>query len=465
MNSKIALSSSLLALLVAACTPGGGSGTGTSAAQKLATSGAARSHGDLLPTRLVSASFDPPTMGAVLRDSDALAPRNAFVADSESETVSTRMFRRTMTGTDPATYTFPIDSPLGARVLVRPVDPKLTAAGIHMHGVATGQRLDHGRDASNTDIGTMGKGARPSGEPSFVPLVTTRTLSVDEPFAPGLVMLDLPAALAASGVFVEVDQPNTHIAFTGRSDELAYALGDEAHFAFSLSDDNTPVEGAHVTVSVELPDHSSLPDVQLRSVGQGQYVGTMPLSFTDPRYMGAWGLHVTATGSANGVAFERTVEAGFGFWPAHAQMSWVGVPQTVRGADGLINEVSVDVGVDSVVDDQLSLRGLLTFSAPDGSEHTLASAQTGQVVTHQGGTVTLHFDAASMVFGQVNGPFHVRDLTLVSQGTATVQHRIGRGLDLVTDKMAVAEMRAPAQIPPHVQEMIAAGDLAAPSAK
>ena len=273
--------------------------------------------------------------------------------------------------------------------------------------------------------------------------------------------LDVPAAVAAAGVLVEVDQPNTHISFTGRADELAYALDDDAFFAFTLSNDGAPIEGARVTLSTELPDHTRLPDLELRSVGQGQYAASMPMSFADPRYMGAWGLHLTATGSVNGVAFERTVEAGLGFWPAHAQMSWVGSPQVMRGKDGLVDEVSVDVGVDTLVDNQLSVHGLLTFSGPDGLEHTLASAQTGQVVTHEGGTVTLHFDAASIVFGQVNGPFHVRDLTLVSQGTATVQHRIGRGLDLLTDKIAVTEIRMPALIPPHVQEMIAAGDLAA----
>jgi hypothetical protein len=467
MNSKIVLSTSLLALLAAGCTQGssGSSGTGT-ITQKLSTAGAARSHGDLMPTQLVLASFDPPTKGEVLHDSDALAPAGAFAADAVSETVSTRMFRRTMSGNSPAAYTFPIDNPLGARVIVRPVDPKLTASGIHMHSVATGLRLDHGRDATNTDLGSKGTAPHaPGSEPGFAPLVMARTLSFDEPMTAGLVQLDVPPALAAAGVLVEVDQPNTHISFTGRSEELAYALGDDALFAFTLSNDGAPIEGARVTLSVELPDHTRLPDLELRSAGQGQYVASMPMSFTDPRYMGAWGLQVTATGSANGVAFERTAEAGLGFWPAHAQMSWVGTPQILRGKDGLIDEVSVDVGVTTLVDDQLSLRGLLTFSGPDGLEHTLASAQTGQVVTHEGGTVTLHFDAASLVYGQVNGPFHVRDLTLVSQGTATVQHRIGRALDLLTDKIAVTEIRMPAQIPPHVQEMIAAGDIAAPPAR
>jgi hypothetical protein len=237
--------------------------------------------------------------------------------------------------------------------------------------------------------------------------------------------------------------------------------------SFSLTDDKTPIDGARVSVWAELVDHSAMPEVVFTSAGRGQYTASIPLTYTDAKYIGAWGLHLKATGTtAQGLAFERDVEAGFGYWPAHAQMSWVGTPQVVRGSDGLIDEVSVDVGVETLADDQLTARGLLTFTGPDGLEHSLASAQTGQVVTHEaGGTITLHFDAASMVYANVNGPFHVRDLALISQGTGTTQTRIGLGLNMLTDKMTPTQMRMPAQIPLHVQDLIANGDLMAPLTK
>jgi hypothetical protein len=465
MTSKIVLSSSLLALFVAGCTQGGSSST----SQKLATAGATRSHGDLTPTTLVPASITAPTKGAVLHGSDALAPRNTFVADSVAEPVSTRMFRRTMSGTNPATYTFPIDNPIGARVLVRPVSSATVLTGIHMHSVATGLRLDHARDATNTDLGAKGVAPAPGDavqrEPGFAPLIATRVLSFDEPTLPGLVQLDVPAAIAAAGVVIEVDQPNTHLSCSGQADELAHTFGDQASLTFALANEATPIDGARVSVWAELPDHEAMPEVVFSSSGRGQYSASIPLSYADPKYIGAWGLHVKATGSVNGVAFERDVEVGFGYWPAHARMSWVGTPQVLRGTDGLIDEVSVDVGVETLADDQLSVRGQLTFTGTDGLEHTLAGAQTGQVVTHEGGTMTLHFDAASMVYANVNGPFHVRDLALVSQGTGTTQSRIGRGLDMLTDKITVEQLRMPMSVPLHVQDLIANGDLAAPTTK
>jgi hypothetical protein len=143
-------------------------------------------------------------------------------------------------------------------------------------------------------------------------------------------------------------------------------------------------------------------------------------------------------------------------------MSWVGSPEVRRGGDGLVDGVSFDVGVETLDDDQFSVRGILTFTGSDGLEHPLASAQTGQVITRAGGTMTLSFEASSMAFAQANGPFHLRNLALISQSYGVTQHRIGRGLDLATPALAASEIRVPAQIPLHVQEMIAAGDLVAP---
>jgi len=467
MTSKIALSSSLLALLLAGCSHGTSStSAGSTNGPQVSTAGAARSHGDLLPTQLVLMPLPKPTPGPVLGGSDALAPHDTFTADAAPMVFSTRTFQRVMTGSDPAAYTFPIDDPIGARVLVRPLDPKVTITSVHMHSVATGLQLDHSRDAQNTFLGAKsGMSSAIAREPSFAPLVNTRSLSFDEPTKPGLVQLDVPPELQAAGVVVEVQQPNTHISMSGQADELAYAFGDRATLSFSLASDSTPIDGATVTASMELADHSRTADITLTPAGGGKYTATLPMSFTDGLHVGAWGIHMRATGSFGGVPFERSLEAGFGYWPAHARMTTVGTPVVVRGSDGLIDDVTIDVGVETLADDQFSVRGLLTFTGADGLEHPIATAQTGQVVTQQGGTITLHFAAASLVYSKVNGPFHLRDLALVSQGNGITQHRIGRALDLSTPAFGYNEIRMPAQLPLHVQELIANGDLEAPATK
>ncbi len=463
MTSKIALSSSLLALLLAGCSHGNSSGGTPLVGAQVPTAGAARSQGDLMPTNLVLMPLPKPMPGPVLGGSDALSPHDTFSADAAPTVFSTRTLQRIVTGSDHAAYTFPIDNPLGARVIVRPLDPKVVITSLHMHSVATGLQLDHGRDSQNTMLGS--KAGMPTADPAtqaYAPLVNARTLSVDEPMKPGLVQLDIPPELQAVGVVIEVQQPNTLISLTGQADELAYAYGDAATLTFSLANDATPIDGATVTASMELADHSRTTEITLTPAGGGKYTATVPLSFSDAKYVGAWGIHMRATGSFGGVPFERTVEAGLGYWPAHARMTTVGTPVIHRGGDGLIDDVSVDVGIETLADDQLTVRGVLTTTAADGLEHLVATAQTGQVVTHEGGTITLHFGSESLVFANIGGPLHLRDLALVSQGNSITQHRIGRALDLNTPAFAREELRVPPQIPLHVQELIANGDLEGP---
>ena len=64
-----------------------------------------------------------------------------------------------------------------------------------------------------------------------------------------------------------------------------------------------------------------------------------------------------------------------------------------------------------------------------------------------------------MALAQVNGPFHLRDVALVSDAFGVTQHRIGRGLDLTTGAIAASEIRYPAQIPLAARELMANGEL------
>jgi hypothetical protein len=140
-------------------------------------------------------------------------------------------------------------------------------------------------------------------------------------------------------------------------------------------------------------------------------------------------------------------------------MTAIDRPVISRGSDGLIDEVSFDVHVETLLDDRFSVRGTLTFTGPDNAEHPLAAAQTGQVVNAGTGVITLHFTSDAMALAQVDGPFHVRDVALVSQAFGVTQHRIGLGLDLMTHAITASEIRYPAQIPLAAQDLIASGDL------
>lgn len=223
--------------------------------------------------------------------------------------------------------------------------------------------------------------------------------------------------------------------------------------------DKAPISGATVTGFLELPDHSNGADLTFSPTGNGQYVAKVPLASADWKYIGVWGVHMKATGTSGGAQFERDVESAFGYYPAHAHIVGLGTPAVSRGADGLVDQITVDVDVETLVSDRFSVKGVLTYSAPDGTEHSLARAETGQSLTAGKGTIPLRFDASSLAFAKADGPYHLRDLVLVSQAGSIPQHRLGRAVDVVTPSVLAKEIRFPKQIPIPVQELINNGDI------
>jgi hypothetical protein len=488
MTSKI-LAPSLLALMVAGCTSSSTQTASTApAATKIATSTAQRVHGDVVPSKLVPLDIPRPTETALLAGSDALAPGKPYAFDEPAPPVVGYEFRRVMKGTDPAAFTFPVDAPQGARVIVRAIDPTQSLTTLHLRNATTGALLDMARDPGNSlyvqhgagapspDLATLraskdgANDAQPGGrpldalgrEPGFAPMLSSRMVAFDLPTTPGLVRLEVSPAVAASGVIMELQQPATRITLSGVPNELNFSYGDHAQLSFSLASDSEPIDGATLTGYAELKDHTATPSFDVVAKGGGVYTADLPLTAADWQHMGVWGIHVKATGSFHGVAFERDVETAFGYYVPHAQMTAVGAPRTVRGADGLVDEVTVDVDVQSLADDRFSVRGTLTTAGSDGAEHAIASAQTGQTMNAGTATMTLHFSAASMALARIDGPFHVRDLALVSQAFGFTEHRLGMGLGLTTDAFKAAEIRFPKVISIQAQDLIANGDLPAP---
>jgi hypothetical protein len=483
MSSLKILTVSLLPLVVAACTVPQKSVPAATTAQKTPTLAAARVAGDLVPGQLTAFKVPVPTETAVLQGSDALAPQKPFDMTTPAEPVVGRDVHRLMQGSDPSAFVLPVDAPTGARVIVRPVDPSVNLTTVHLIDVATGAQLDLARDDSSmrpnvrhTPVQAGAAGAPLDGhsasppqadgpidrEPGFEPLTLhTRVLSFDMPTKPGLVRVQVAPGVAASGIIVELQEPNSRITLSGAPDELAHGLGDTVTITCGVQSDATGIDGATLTGWVELPGHVHGPSITFSGSGSGQYVAKLPLTSADQSTIGAWGLHLTATGSTNGVPFEREIESGFGFFPSHAQMTAFGAPVVARGSDGLVDAVSFDVDVHTLVTDRFAVRGTLTYTDAQGAEHPLASAQTGQVIAAGDGTMTLRFEAPAMALAKVNGPFNLRDVALVSQGTGTTQHRLGRGLDIATAPIAANEIRFPTVISASSMDLIRNGDLPA----
>jgi hypothetical protein len=487
MTYKI-LAPSVFALLAAGCSNQGGPTsappTAAGSGPRVATAGAVRVAGDLVPSRLVAVSIPAPTETVLIQGSDALAPKKPYAFESPGLPVTGSDLHRVMQG-DPATFTVPVDSPAGARFIIHPVDSSIALPTVHLIDVATGNRLDLARDETNgvnsvhdihatapTSDGVLrdatgtpaprATGGALQREPGFEPLlVHTRVLSIDRPFTAGVVRIQVPAAVAASGIYVELQQKNTHISITAVADQENYSFGDVAHVTCTVMNDSTPISGATLDGTVEMPDHTMLPTLSFTSSDNGTYVASLPLASAELKDIGVYGIHVHALGASSGTQFERDVETAVGFYPAHAQLTALGTPVISRGSDGLIDAITFDADVETLLNDRFALRGTLTYTADDGTEHALASAQTGQTLAAGKGTITLRFDNASMALARVNGPFHLRDVALVSQGFGHTQYRLGRALDLATPAIAAREIRFPTQIPLQAQDLIDNGDLEA----
>ena len=276
MTSKI-LAPALFAMLVTGCNSPGSPGPSNAPGTLVPTAAATRAHGDVVPSQLVALSIPKPTETALLGGSDALAPRKPFAFDVPPNTVVGSEFRRAMQGTDPAVFTFPVDAPQGARVIVRTANLQ-PLRSVHLRSVATGQLLDLARDPStmkNVPHQPMSVGwsaADPSAapppdpnerptalqrEPGFAVAMNHRTVSFDLPASPGLVRLEVPADAAAAGVVMELQEPASHITLSGVPTEDNYGYGDTAELTFNLASDGTPIDGAALTGYGELKDRTA----------------------------------------------------------------------------------------------------------------------------------------------------------------------------------------------------------------
>jgi hypothetical protein len=402
----------------------------------------------------------------VIFGSGVASPKQTFVFEHIPEFSTQRDFARVLSQAETqAGMMLPIDTPSHARVIVTVRDGSVSLPSVHLREVATGAVLDQGRDVNATDLPAMHANDAQATQlaaqqPAFAAALALprRILSIDAPMAPGRVMLEVPNA-TPGGVLVEVQQPDSAIVLSGAQREPMYASGNVAEVELQLADGAAPITNARFTATLELPNGERIAGPSVSAIAPGQYLARVPMSGADLKLIGVWHLHVKAIGTSRGVEFERDLDAGFSYVPSHARMVSAATPRISRGSDGKIDEIAVDVAVESLALDRVGLRGTLVHVDADGTERPIAEAQTGQVVQTGQSVITLHFAAKDLVLAQLDGPYLLRDLSLVSYAYSTTQHRLGRGLELTTPAFAASELRLPDTFSPAVQEILNLGAL------
>lgn len=499
MKTTSILATVLLSILAAACSGEQSTqGPQAPASNTVVATSAVRMSGDLVPARLVAIALPRLAAEPTLSASMPGMPKRVFANQQVIDPSTRREFGRGITAVEAPTagkITFPIDAPSGARVIVSSRNPNAGIPSAHLLD-ASGNRLDRARDANEEVLmvrrvpgvkpaSPTSKEGKESGaapppakapespptrgsalrtEPGLAGLsMPSRILAIDVPGTKaGRVTLEIPAAALANGIDLYIQQPNSAITFTGAPKALNYGFGDVAEVEYSLSNGDQTIDGATITGSIALPNGERIPGLTFIAQGNGRYVVRVPIASADLKTIGVWHVYAKATGTANGVEFERDMDSGFAYSPAHARMTAVHTPQVVRGSDGLVDEISLDVDLETVVDDRLGIGATLVYKGADGVEHSIAVAQTSADIKAGRGTMTLHFESKDAVLARVSGPFLVRELFLMSHSFSVLQHRLGRGLDLTTPHLAASDLRMPKVFSPAVQEMFDLGVLERP---
>lgn len=489
MNTNRIVASALLAFLVACSTD---NKPAPSAAPKahVSTQSATRVHGDVVPERLVAIQLPTLTAQPELSASMPGLPKKLHTIERSAEPSKTRDFARDIVSAAASDMlSIPIDNPKDARVVVSSKNQRVALTDIHLID-STGTVLDRARDSSQAkaqgrrviqtrspkeEIANKAKTPveivtpavadhmpEPSNEAPIAALnVPRRVLAFDLPSKPGRVTIQIPKSHLDMGIELDIQQPNSSITIAGAPRELLYSFGDVAEVEYVLDDNGNPIEGANLVAVVELPNGERVSGLEVTSMGNGHYVAKVPLASADTKHIGAWHVRVKATGVSNGVEFERDMDNAFQYAPAHARIVSVDSPEIVRGGDGKIDEIKLDLEVDTVVDDRLGASAVLVYKDSTG-EHSVGIAQTS-VDLHPGtSTITLHFQATDVALSRLDGPFYVRDIALVSHAFATTQHRLGLGLDLKTAPIVAAELRFPTVFSPAIEESFDLGDLERP---
>lgn len=92
------------------------------------------------------------------------------------------------------------------------------------------------------------------------------------------------------------------------------------------------------------------------------------------------------------------------------------------------NGMQIDLPVTAANASRYQISGVLFGTGADGALHPAALAQSAQWLTSGSGSISLHFDAASLNATGLHAPYELHDLRLIDQANMAVIERLQRAL-------------------------------------
>lgn len=254
---------------------------------------------------------------------------------------------------------------------------------------------------------------------------------------------------------VEVQQPLSDIELRLQASTPELLLGNDGSADVTLTAGGKPIQAAHVVGHLVDPSMRRTLDLTFTPQGHGVWRASgLGAAFDRASAPGVWHVFVEADGAtASGQPFRRSASTGFDFAVPTARIADASTTRIVRDASGRITAFEVDVTLESKATDRYEVSAMLTATGADGKEHPLVRAQTADLVAPGTGKLTLRFDAGYARLTGLEGDYQVRDLMLYSQGVDAPMQRMLTGPNVRFTGVRLADLAAPAHLPPRVLEM------------
>lgn len=416
--------------------------------------------GDVAPARLFHRPLQP---------GEVQGPGRVVLANPASPKVplrlptppATRHFKETVihvpAGSSPTEVQLPIDAPTEAWVMFIPKGNDAQRGETALRSVTLrdpqGRRADveAAREAQTTL--EPDQAARLAAGRISRPITMLR---LNGNMMRGTYAVQVGREAAATGLAIEVRLPNSPIELNLTTSAMQVFPGQDGWVTIGLG------QGARidrVDFSAMLYDPSFRPVRKVPVVRVGnEYRALVSSALTEQDAVGTWNLEVRATGVSGNQRFDRLGSTAFGFAVPTARLVSAGRPRFERSPEGKITTLAVDVVVESEVADRYEISGTLAATTADNLERPVADAQVTDLLPPGRHTLTLRFEAGHVSLTKLGGRLALRGLQLFSLGTNTLYHRLAKGLDIRFPAVRVAELAAPREITPAIDNMMKNGD-------
>jgi len=452
MKTMLKTSLALLLLATAAC---GKSETNTPVHEPTTTetvvAGAQLAPGDLVPSRILPINVDLAQLAAEkLSDSFAATPKDKVAWDfTPKAELSRAALIQVPAGSREGNVAVAIDTVEGSSISMVPhhsaAKYDLTLRDVQVFEPTGRMRINLRPEKFDALVSAAAGEQQPLATVDLEPKLTA-----------GLFVVKVGANAAKEGVAIWAYQPNTKIVLEVTPSTLQAYPGDKATAKIKITDDGVPVLGAALEGTVETPDGKSLP-CTVTDVGGGLYEANVGDAIGSSMVTGFYDVKVRAKGMSKGVKFDRFASTALQWVIPTGRILAVSAPREITNPAGQIESFDIDVKIEAATKDRFEVNGMLAVQMNDGTERPLVLSQTAETFAAGTHTLTLRFEAGYLGLSKLEGPVHLRTLSLFSQGTKATLQRHLRGLEIKLPTLAVAKLAPLKVVTPAVDELIQSG--------